>query len=112
MELTQRELKRHLHYNPATGVFTRRIALSYPSKVGEVAGTLLPIGYVSIRINGRRYYAHRLAWLYVYGEFPIEVDHRNENRRDNRISNLLSVSRSQHKINHFRRSRKSIRLAS
>ena len=38
--------------------------------------------------------AHRLAWLYVYGCWPDEIDHINQIRDDNRIANLRSVDRT------------------
>jgi hypothetical protein len=57
-------------------------------KSGKVAGTT-HLGYVKIRINGKQYRAHRLAWLYIYGAFPsIDIDHINTVKSDNRIVNL------------------------
>jgi hypothetical protein len=51
-------------------------------------------GYIVIRIDNHLYKAHRLAWLYVYGEFPPdELDHINRHRDDNRISNLRVSNR-------------------
>lgn len=84
--LTQQILKSKLHYNPITGVFTW-------IKTGKLAGCKSgkppQAGYWIIRINHKSYVAHRLAWLYVYGEFPLELlDHKNRNRVDNSIDNL------------------------
>ena len=56
---------------------------------GAEAGTLSGEGYIRICIDGRPYFAHRLAWLYVHGEHPIgTIDHRHGDRRDNRIAKL------------------------
>ena len=56
-------------------------------------------GYVSICINGRIRYAHRLAWLYVHGKWPKgEIDHINEKRRDNRITNLREATHPQNNV--------------
>jgi hypothetical protein len=80
--ITQSELKQILHYCPETGVFTR---LNHGRKVGKK----LHNGYNRIVVLRKEYKAHRLAWLYVYGEFPkMHIDHINRIRNDNRIVNL------------------------
>jgi hypothetical protein len=54
-----------------------------------MAGGHVATGYIRIKINGRAYPAHRLAWLYHFGHHPAnEVDHINHVRDDNRIINL------------------------
>lgn len=74
-------------YDKNTGVFTH--------KDGRVAGNKNLHGYVRIGLHGKTHAAHRLAWLYVYGEFPKgHIDHINGVRDDNRISNLREVSKS------------------
>lgn len=86
--ITQEELKEYLHYDPLTGDFNWTIG-KRGLKVNSKAGSMNDQGYVIIRINNIRYRAHRLAWLYVYGHFPInEIDHINGVRSDNRIENL------------------------
>lgn len=85
--LTQEILKKHLHYDCDTGIFKW-------IKSDNVAGTENR-GYILIRINNNRYFAHRLAWLYVYGTFPKnDIDHINGIRNDNRLINLRDVTRS------------------
>jgi len=92
-QLTQKELKRVLHYNPETGVFTWKIATACV-KVGKVAGYINDNGYVIISVHGRDYRAHRLAWLYKKGYFPEhDVDHLNRIRHDNRWSEIRHVTR-------------------
>ena len=57
-------------------------------------------GYIWIRLNGRLYAAHRLVWLYVYGEFPPEfIDHINHIRNDNKLKNLRCVSHAENMKN-------------
>ncbi len=81
--MTQSKLKSILHYNPVTGIFTRKDN----TKCGSFSH-----GYIRIVINKKRYYAHRLAWLYVYGEFPTKhIDHINHKGTDNRIKNIREV---------------------
>lgn len=97
--ITQLELKSRLHYNPKTGVFTRISSSSAGPKIGDIAGWLQD-GYRKIMVNGKTYFAHRLAWLYVYGEFPEnQIDHINHIRNDNRISNLRDASGSDNQRN-------------
>lgn len=94
MMLTQQRLKQVISYNPETGVFTWVMPQSRRVKAGSIAGSRTPKGYINIGIDGTRYLAHRLAWLYMHGEFAKEIDHANGDRGDNRIVNLRSCSRS------------------
>lgn len=41
-----------------------------------------------MRLDGKRYLGHRVAWFYMMGEWPVEVDHENLIRDDNRWKNL------------------------
>jgi hypothetical protein len=88
-DLTAERLRDLLHYDPKTGVFTSR-------KTGERIGRLdRSHGYVAMHIFSRKYYAHRLAWLYSTLQFPEhQIDHINGVRDDNRIVNLRDAPRS------------------
>jgi hypothetical protein len=100
MEITQAELKEILHYDLETGVFRWRFASSNRVKPWSVAGTKGDTGYIKIHINKKLYRAHRLAWLYVKGEFPKEqIDHINGNRTDNFWQNLRETSSKQNQEN-------------
>ena len=90
--ITQARLLELLHYDSGTGIFTWAAARQRGT-VGAVAGTVRPDGYVSIMIDGRSHQAHRLAWLYVYGQFPSAgLDHINREKSDNRIANLRTAT--------------------
>ncbi|ELN0130404.1 HNH endonuclease [Klebsiella pneumoniae] len=90
--ITQDELRKLLHYDPSTGLFTWIKQTSNRVKVGDVAGSLSDTGYIDIRLNGKLLRAHRLAWLYTHGAWPTcVIDHINHNRTDNRLSNLRDV---------------------
>jgi hypothetical protein len=98
--LTAERLRSLLDYNPLTGLFTRLVRTANCTKVGEVVGTVDAQGYIGIKIYGRRYKAHRLAWLYQTGKWPEDqVDHENLNRSDNKWSNLREATRSQNMHN-------------
>lgn len=91
-ELTAARLRELLHYDPETGVFTRRVATGGRWPIGSVTGSLSE-GYWLIRVNGARYRANRLAWLYMTGRWPkAEVDHKNGAKSDNAFGNLRDVT--------------------
>ena len=97
-ELTAQKLRELLDYNPETGVFVRKIGVA-TTNAGDVVGSNVN-GYLSVKIKNKPYYLHRLAWLYVYGEFPSgEIDHINRNKKDNKIDNLRNVTRQQNTQN-------------
>lgn len=93
--LTQARLKELLSYDPETGIFTRKLTAGGQIP-GSVAGTLRKRdGYTDIMIDNHKYLSHRLAWLYMTGEFPEEdIDHIDGTRNNHSFSNLRSVSRT------------------
>ena len=104
-ELTAEYLRSILNYDPETGIFTWKISNSSRAKVGDVVGCQSGDGYLRIQLQSRKYQAHRLAWLYVYGEWPEDqIDHINRIRTDNRISNLREVTNKQNLQNSGKRS--------
>ncbi len=100
-KLTQKKLRKLFDYDKETGVFTRLIGVSYQHKKGTIAGGFdKSTGYIVIRIAGKLYYAHRLAWLYLYGDFPKnQIDHINHNKCDNSENNLRNTTQGENMKN-------------
>ena len=93
---SQERLKELLHYDPETGVFTWRGG----GRAGAQAGSKNFNGYWTLKILGQEYKAHRIAFLYMTGEFPPEeTDHINRIKDDNRWINLRAVSKSENQKN-------------
>ena len=99
MDLTQAYLREILDYDSETGHFTWRKKISIKVVVGKRAGAINKAGYIVVGIHGTLYYAHRLAWLYVTGEWPDQVDHENNRRGDNWWSNLRLATHQQNVLN-------------
>jgi len=99
--LTQARLKAVLFYNPETGIFLWRHHRYNRLIAGTRAGSLhKSVGYRRIKFDGKEHREHRLAVLYMTGEFPPDqVDHINGTRTDNRWKNLRCVDRHQNHKN-------------
>lgn len=98
-EINAATLRRILNYSPDTGVFTW-LQPAGKLNAGAVAGSPNGSGYVHIQIAKKLHKAHRLAWLYMTGEWPtLFIDHRNMITGDNRWDNLRQATRSQNACN-------------
>jgi hypothetical protein len=98
--LTQDILRSVLLYDIETGVFTWRAYMNREAREGQAAGKWTASGYRYIRLQRKEVMAHRLAWLYVHGEWPPgEIDHINGARGDNRMCNLRAVTRCENMQN-------------
>lgn len=103
-DLTAARLRELLEYNPETGIFTRRSQRGR-YKAGAPTGCLSPIGYLQIRVDQKLYYAHRLAWLYAHGLWPVDlIDHINGDKINNCLSNLREATPQQNNRNTGKRS--------
>lgn len=91
--ISHERLEYLLKYNPKTGKFTWKNPTSNKIKKGSKAGTLNEDGYIIIRLDGKNYRAHRLAYFYVTRTWPTEIiDHKNTIRHDNSWLNLRHIS--------------------
>jgi len=86
-------------YDPDSGVFIYKKS-DKRKKEGDVVGSLNGKGYLIVQINNKMYALHRLAFLYMEGEFPEhEVDHINRIKTDNRWENLRAVTHQENQRN-------------
>jgi HNH endonuclease len=93
-------LRELFSYDPENGLFTRIVKRPWSKfPAGSIAGTKHSNGYVYMQVDGRRYLSHRLAWLFVHGKWPPEIDHADQNPANNRIPNLRPVSHALNMLN-------------
>lgn len=95
--LTASLLRELLSYDPETGVLRWRVKIARSTVIGSVAGTTIAGGYCLIRMLGKQaFYAHRLAYLYMVGEWPPEqIDHIDRDPSNNRWNNLRISNQTQ-----------------
>jgi len=92
--MNKEQILERLDYDELTGKFFWKNPASNRVKKGSEASTTDSCGYLRIGIDGKRWYAHRLAAILLWGELSDtdRVDHINHNRSDNRPQNLRIAS--------------------
>lgn len=92
--ITAERLRELVTYDPKTGVFTRLTDARPRWKAGQETGWKHKHNrYVYVRADGKAYFAHRLAWLYMTGEWPEhDIDHIDGQIDNNAFANLRQVS--------------------
>lgn len=91
---TQERLHEVFHYDPETGIFTRRSGSQRGPKAErkygrQGAGRVTELGYVVVMVDGTNYIAGSLAWCYVHGSWPMErIKYIDGNPLNNRIANI------------------------
>lgn len=94
------EIRDYLSYDPESGVFRWTKSSARRITIGDIAGNVnRAVGHRRIRFQNKYYLAHRLAWFFMHGEMPPEIDHKNRQPDDNRFENLRLSTSSQNKCN-------------
>ena len=94
--ITAEEARQLFHYNPETGDLTWAVSPNNRIPVGYVVRAVDAHGYYRVKINNRKYRAHRIAWLITHGKWPNEhLDHINGDKRDNRLCNLREATNAE-----------------
>ena len=99
MICTQSKLKELFSYDPMTGIFTHKTNTTH-KRVGQRGGYFHKHrGYRHLNVNGKAQKEHRMAYLYMTGEYPEVIDHMNGIKDDNRWDNLRSCTQAQNCCN-------------
>ena len=100
-------LKSLFDYNPTTGILTRRVPVSC-AKAGAVAGTPTRTGHITVSVDRKLLYVHRIAWAMQTGAWPTkEIDHMDGNPKNNQWINLREADRALNMQNLHRSNTKS-----
>jgi HNH endonuclease/AP2 domain len=98
--LTSERLHELLRYDPETGVWRWLLSRGGGHMAGDVAGSVRKDGRRCFKIDGRHYYASRLAWFYMKGSWPKgEVDHHDLDKGNDRWRNLREATHQQNNQN-------------
>lgn len=97
---TKEHLDRLFIYEPETGNLIRRITTSSNAKEGDVIKNFCKKGYRRARLGENSCYAHRIIWKMYYNQEPPDfIDHKNKDKSDNRIENLIESNPSHNGFN-------------
>lgn len=105
--ISQDYLKSILDYDPISGIFIWKKSHG-ARQLGDIAGCNANHGgktnYIIIGIDEELYRAHRLAFLYMTGNIPRLVDHKDRNGTNNKWENIRSADKSSNLVNSEKRS--------
>lgn len=102
--ITYKELIELVSYDPDTGLFIRLKTQCNSAKAGSEPGHVkqysCDLKYRALEYKRKEYKMHRLAYLYMTGEWPeIDIDHIDGDGLNNKWENLRSVTKYQNQQN-------------
>lgn len=98
--ITQNEVLEYFDYRDDGNLIWKKLSSPFSKvKCGDIAGCLIPEGYVTLKFKSKCYKVHRLIYLYHHGYLPEMIDHINGIRNDNRIENLRECTNHQNQCN-------------
>lgn len=98
MTITRDRIFELVSYDPSTGIFLNKNSKGR-GKQGDVAGHLNDKGYRILCLDRKKYRAHHIAWFIVFGFWPAELDHIDNDRSNNRIKNLREATHQENMRN-------------
>lgn len=89
-ELTKDDIDKIFDYNPLSGVLTRKRT---GSEVKDLDYITIPVAYFTHKKEKYGIATHIICWMMYYGQWPDKVVfHRDFNKRNNKITNLMLIS--------------------
>ncbi|MCP4057091.1 MAG: HNH endonuclease [Flavobacteriaceae bacterium] len=86
MDITKENINEHFSFNVSGEVRKKSKLARWDGKKVESKNAH---GYIRAKLNGKTYYAHRLVFLHYHGYLPKIVDHFDQDKSNNAISNLV-----------------------
>lgn len=94
--LSHERVRYLFNYDPLTGVLTNAVdrGVNGLSSAGLVLGDdQAGDDHIRVHVDGMVFLAHRLAWFWWFGKWPDDqLDHRDLNKRNNRLFNLREAT--------------------
>tara|TARA_R110000744_G_C19236127_1_gene548725 strand:+ start:290 stop:802 length:513 start_codon:yes stop_codon:yes gene_type:complete len=92
--LTFKKAHETFSYDPVEGVLTWKIKPNPKICIGTKVGGYTGRGYLGFGFQNKKMYVHRVVWLMAHGSWPVQIDHVDHDKTNNRLENLRSVTAS------------------
>jgi len=100
--LTQEYLQSLFDYKDGE-LYWKKIKVKNQVQVGDIAGFITTNNYKNVRLNGKKIPVHHIIFIMHYGYLPKKIDHKDNNRLNNRIENLRIATTENNNQNAIRR---------